>query len=59
MVNKNPSLAQDVKSIQEGINDPVYDAEEMREYMDKWDGQAFVDTMCLSRDKDVLCFINR
>ena len=39
--------------IDEG-NDPVYDAEEMREYMDKWDGQAFVDAMKLSKDKDVL-----
>ena len=39
--------------IDEG-NDPVHDADEMREYMDKWDGQAFVDAMKLSKDKDVL-----
>ena len=39
--------------IDEG-NDPVYDDEEMREYMNKWDGQAFVDAMCLSKDTDVL-----
>lgn len=30
--------------IDEG-NDPVHDSEPLREYMDKWDGQAFIDKM--------------
>lgn len=60
----NPEFLKNSKNTEEIIshydlligegNDPVYDAEEMREYMDKWDGQAFVDAMKLSKDKDVL-----
>lgn len=60
----NPEFLKNSKNIEEIIfyydllidkgNDPVYDTEEMREHMDKWDGQAFVDAMCLSKEKDVL-----
>lgn len=39
--------------IDEG-NDPVHDPELLREYMDKWDGQAFIDKMELNKDKSVL-----
>lgn len=35
-------------------NDPVHDPEPLREYMDKWDGQAFIDELQLSKDKSVL-----
>jgi SAM-dependent methyltransferase/predicted phosphodiesterase len=35
-------------------NDPVHDTLPGRAYMDKWDGQAFIDEMQLSMDKDVL-----
>ena len=39
--------------ISEG-NDPVHDPEPLKAYMDKWDGQAFIDKMQLSKDKTVL-----
>ena len=35
-------------------NDPVYDPESLKEYMDKWDGQVFVDAMKLDKYKTVL-----
>ena len=39
--------------IDEG-NDPVFDPPPLREYMDKWDGQAFIDAMELNHNKSVL-----
>lgn len=39
--------------INEG-NDPVHDPEPLKAYMDKWDGQEFIDKMQLSKDKTVL-----
>ena len=41
------------KLIEEG-NDPVYDEDILREYMDKWDGQRFIDSMQLDKTKSVL-----
>lgn len=35
-------------------NDPVYDPTPLKEYMNKWDGQAFVDAMKLDKTKLVL-----
>lgn len=35
-------------------NDPVHDPKPLRDYMDKWDGQAFIDNMELYKDKSVL-----
>lgn len=35
-------------------NDPVYDPEPLKEYMDKWDGQIFIDKMKLDKTKTVL-----
>ena len=32
-------------------NDPVYDTEPLKKYMDKWDGQVFIDTMKLDKTK--------
>lgn len=39
--------------INEG-NDPVHDPEPLKAYMDKWDGQVFIDKMQLSKDKNIL-----
>lgn len=35
-------------------NDPVHDAKPLRDYMDKWDGQDFIDKIKLDRNKSVL-----
>ena len=35
-------------------NDPARDPEVLRKYMDKWDGQAFIDAMELDKNKAVL-----
>lgn len=35
-------------------NDPVHDPKPLRDYMDKWDGQAFIDGMQLDKNKSVL-----
>lgn len=35
-------------------NDPVRDPQPLHEYMDKWDGQDFIDALQLSKDKSVL-----
>lgn len=35
-------------------NDPVRDPEILKEHMDKWDGQQFIDALELSRDKEIL-----
>ncbi len=36
-------------------NDPVYDGEELRRYMDRWDGETFLEKLALghTRNKDV------
>ncbi len=39
--------------INEG-NDPVHDPAPLKAYMDKWDGQEFIDKMQLSKEKTVL-----
>ena len=35
-------------------NDPVHAPKPLRDYMDKWDGQAFIDKMNLDKYKSVL-----
>lgn len=35
-------------------NDPVHDPKPLQDYMDKWDGQKFIDELQLSKDKSVL-----
>lgn len=35
-------------------NDPVHDPKSLQDYMDKWDGQAFIDNMDICKDKSVL-----
>ncbi|MBQ8683338.1 MAG: methyltransferase domain-containing protein [Clostridia bacterium] len=39
--------------IDEG-NDPVYDPQPLRDYMDKWDGQAFIERLELDKNASVL-----
>lgn len=39
--------------IDEG-NDPVNDPKSLQKYMDKWDGQPFIDALCLDKTKSVL-----
>ena len=39
--------------IDEG-NDPVYDPKPLQDYMNKWDGQVFIDKMQLDENKTVL-----
>ncbi len=35
-------------------NDPVHDPKPLQDYMNKWDGQKFIDEMQLNKDKTVL-----
>lgn len=35
-------------------SDPVYDSKELKEYMNKWDGNSFIENMKLSKNKTVL-----
>ncbi len=35
-------------------NDPVYDSDPLKEYMHKWDGQVFIDSMNLDKTKNIL-----
>ena len=35
-------------------NDPVFDPEPLKEYMDKWDGKVFLDALTLDDTKSVL-----
>ncbi len=35
-------------------NDPVYDTKPLKEYMNKWDGQVFINAMKLDKTKTVL-----
>ncbi len=35
-------------------NDPVHDPKPLKDYMDKWDGQPFIESMQLTKNKSVL-----
>ena len=35
-------------------NDPVHDSDELKDYMDKWDGQRFIESMKLDKTQSVL-----
>ena len=35
-------------------NDPIHDSQSLKEYMDKWDGQSFINKMELNAEKSVL-----
>jgi ubiquinone/menaquinone biosynthesis C-methylase UbiE len=52
---KNPAITQrHYDSLIDENNDPVRDPIELHEYMNKWDGQAFIDELKLAPDKSVL-----
>jgi len=36
------------------VTDPAHDFEPLKSYMDKWDGEAFIEALKLSKDKSVL-----
>ena len=35
-------------------NDPFYDSPELKDYMNKWDGQVFIDALQLDENKEIL-----
>ena len=35
-------------------NDPFYDSPELKDYMNKWDGQVFIDALQLDKNKEIL-----
>ena len=34
-------------------NDPFYDSPELKDYMNKWDGQVFIDALQLDENKEI------
>lgn len=38
----------------DNVTDPAHDSEPLKTYMDKWDGEAFIEVLQLSPDKSVL-----
>ncbi len=48
------SIIQHYDLLIEENNDPVHDPEPLKEYMDQWDGQAFIDRMQLNGTQSVL-----
>lgn len=57
-MQEDNTMLTDVKThydmlIDEG-NDPVYDSELLKNYMDRWDGDVFIQNMQLTTDKTVL-----
>lgn len=35
-------------------NNPFYDSPELKDYMNKWDGQVFIDALQLDENKEIL-----
>ena len=35
-------------------NDPFYDSPELKDYMNKWDGQVFIDALQLDENKEII-----
>ena len=52
--NKNNDISEHYDTLIDEHNDPVHDPLILKEHMDKWDGQKFIDSLQLSSDKDVL-----
>lgn len=50
----NNDVIQHYDLLIEENNDPVHDPKPLQDYMNKWDGQAFIDKMELDKDKSVL-----
>lgn len=51
---KLSAVAEHYNLLIEENNDPVHDPEPLREYMDKWDGRQFIDSLQLTKEKSVL-----
>ena len=51
---KLSAVAEHYNLLIEENNDPVHDPEPLREYMDKWDGKQFIDSLQLTKEKSVL-----
>ncbi len=54
MKSSNNDMIQHYDLLIEENNDPVHDPKPLQDYMDKWDGQTFIDKMELDKDKSVL-----
>lgn len=54
MLDNNTSVITHYDLLIEENNDPVHDPKPLRDYMDKWDGQDFIDKMELDNNKSVL-----
>lgn len=54
MKSINSDVIQHYDLLIEENNDPVHDPKPLKDYMDKWYGQAFIDKMDLDKDKSVL-----
>ena len=52
--SQNDDIVRHYDQLIEENNDPVHDPKPLRDYMDKWDGQAFIDKMELDKNKSVL-----
>lgn len=50
----NDDIVRHYDSLIDENNDPVHDSKTLRDYMDKWDGQGFIDSMELDNKKSVL-----
>ncbi len=48
------SISEHYDLLIENDNDPINDDKPLQDYMDKWDGQAFINELNLSKDKRVL-----
>ena len=51
---KSSAVSEHYDLLIEENNDPVRDPEPLREYMDKWDGRQFIDSLQLTKEKSVL-----
>lgn len=52
--SQNDDIVRHYDQLTEENNDPVHDPKPLRDYMDKWDGQGFIDKMELDKNKSVL-----
>ena len=52
--NPTATIARKITKLIDENNDPVHDSKPLKDYMDKWDGQSFIDKMELNKDKSVL-----
>ena len=53
-MQKNTSATDHYDALIDENNDPVHDPEPMKVYMDKWDGEPFIEALQLSANKSIL-----